>query len=176
MKYRRGEHGDAEFDEQKEVEALESMLAASGIQEPHDPSDAYWSRLLVGTNRRIDEATSGKAISIAWAARVAIPGVVAIISFLIGIYYYVPEPGRHEPALSTVVSALPEDALDSLLTEHASFDGLATSIVSDHEISDLSQEQIADYLIINGRTDTVLESLSDQQVDELIVTLDALRD
>jgi hypothetical protein len=71
----------------------------------------------VKINGKIDDATSGKALSISWAARVAIPGVVAIVSFLVGLHYFAPDASRHAPSVAEVVLALPPAAIDSLLVD-----------------------------------------------------------
>ena len=80
------EHRDAE--EREASNELRTLLRPNELLE-QGPDDAYWHDLIARTNRRLDEAASGKAISISWAARVAIPGVVAIIFFFVsGIILY----------------------------------------------------------------------------------------
>src|SRR4030042_6452064 len=85
--------------EQQAVEELRQALRQTDLSPEHAPSEPYWSNLLVRTNERIDHATSGKAISLSWAARVALPGVITIIFFFVALrYYYEPEPsGSHTP-------------------------------------------------------------------------------
>ena len=76
------------------VEAVRALVREKHIAELSEPSSAYFANLLVKTNQRIDAVTSGKALSISWLARVAVPGVVAILFFFIGLHYYVPGISR----------------------------------------------------------------------------------
>ena len=78
-------------DEQKLAAEIERMTGGTRRTDEHDLPGTYWSNMLVKTNSRIDDVSSVRALSIGWALRVAIPGVVAIISFLIGLHYYSPE-------------------------------------------------------------------------------------
>src|SRR5512140_166025 len=102
MKFRQGriEPGEAE---ERELEAsIRGMLPREGEEGIPAPSPVYWQNLIVHTNERIDRETSGKALSIHWALRVAFPGVLAIISFFIGLHYYVPEKVEKEESLAAV--------------------------------------------------------------------------
>ena len=99
---------------EEEMAAEVRRLEQSGPPKAaHPPTDAYWQNLIIRTNARIDEATSGKALSLSWAWRVAIPGVFAIVSFLIGVHYYVPGQPDERVTVASVLSALPSAAIDS---------------------------------------------------------------
>ena len=77
-----------------EREAEEAVRRHDDTKNVHGPSETYFANLLVRTNERLDRATSGVAISLSWLARVAVPGVVAIIFFFIGLHYYAPVTPR----------------------------------------------------------------------------------
>ncbi len=158
-----GNHGD-----EHEGSALRALMNTEEVRP--GPDDVYWQNLLVRTNRRIDEVSSGKALSISWALRVAIPGVVAIISFLIGLHYYAPERPSRGTSVEAVVLSLPAEAQDSLLATLPLSDRLA-ALSSSGDYFDLSREQITDYMIDNGTTSMLLETLTDDQVEKLLVSL-----
>jgi hypothetical protein len=158
------------FDEQKAVEGLRKRLAELHEQRS-SPSHAYWSGLLVRTNRRIDEATSAKALSISWAARVAIPGVVAIVFFFIGLHYYAPDLRRDEASVSTIIEMLPEDAVDSILIQPGEI-GTPLSAIGT-EIFEFSTDQISDYLLATGNARIAVSTLSDADVSDLLSALKA---
>jgi hypothetical protein len=134
------------------------------------PPDAYWQNLLVRTNLRIDEATSGKSLSISWAARVAIPGVVAILFFFIGLHYYGPQTRQSGNPLFTLVQTLPEDALDSLSLEPSHM-LMTSSIDYSGPLIEPPKDQIAEFFIESAHASTMLESLTSDQVDELMSVL-----
>ena len=93
MKRRLLESAVKDEQEQEAVEELRQALRQADLSLEHLPSETYWSNLLVRTNERIDHATSGKAISLSWAARVALPGVITIVFFFVALRYYY-EPGQ----------------------------------------------------------------------------------
>lgn len=160
-----------EEDERKAEESLRALLPAQPAPgTPALPAE-YWSNLLVRSNRRIDEAASGKAISISWAWRVAIPGVAAIIAFLVAVRYYAPEPSAVEGDLAQAIAALPAETIDSLVAAQAAFllEG-AQPAASGGEF-DLTREQIAEYLINSGASGTLLESLSEEEVGDVLRSL-----
>jgi hypothetical protein len=152
---------------------VRSLAAAGGTgpETAEGPPEAYWQNQLVRLNRRIDDASSGRAISISWAARVAIPGVVAILSFMIGLSYYVPEKPRTDDALKAVVQSLPEEAVDSLLGDATRPDLSDVSVDLRAGLFDISSTEVADYMLATGEASTLLESLSDAQVDEVLARL-----
>ena len=114
MKWRWGEKAapeEADRELEDEIRRQAALLPPTqGTQLP----DAYWHNLIIRTNRQIDDASGAKAISLSWAARVAIPGVLAVLSFLIGLRYYVPERHPEQHSLTDAVMLLPGPVLDSI--------------------------------------------------------------
>lgn len=136
-----------------------------------DPPDAYWQNFVVRTNARIDGATSGRALSISWAARVAIPGVVAIASFLIALHFYVPEPPPAAESVAAVVLSLPSSAMDSLLADPARIDASFTVAETGPDVFQVPGEQIAEYLVAQGNATAAMEGLSDKETNALLAVL-----
>jgi hypothetical protein len=159
---------DGDHDDGIEASGLRAMISTEEIHP--GPGEVYWQNLLVRTNRRIDEVSSGKALSISWALRVAIPGVVAIISFLIGLHYYAPERPSKGTSVEAVVLGLPAEVQDSLLATLPLSDRLA-ALSTSGDYFDVSREQIAGYMIDNGTTSMLLETLTDDQVENLLISL-----
>ncbi|MBK7257156.1 MAG: hypothetical protein IPI01_05005 [Ignavibacteriae bacterium] len=156
-----------------EEEALQRALqaeVADDLPSPAPPA-AYWQNLPVRVNAAIDDATSGRALSLSWAARVAIPGIVAVLSFLIGLYYYAPDRGGMVRSFRDVAMAMPPSAVDSLYVaslasgDTAFVGGLETDLL--RLPSDLARE----YYVENGSTSTLVEDLSDQEVREVLAVL-----
>jgi hypothetical protein len=171
MKRRTGIPGHAEADEKELTESIHALLQRLSDAPPAGPPDAYWQNLILRTNARIDEATSGKAIMMSWFARVAVPGVVAILSFVVGLHYYAPESPNQRSSLTAVVLSLPGRTMDSLLLDPSQ---LASSLsVQDvgTDPFDLPKEQIADYFIETGKATSLLEGLTDQQVSDVLTIL-----
>ncbi|MFN0156749.1 MAG: hypothetical protein ACKVRP_01600 [Bacteroidota bacterium] len=168
MKRRKQELTDQE--EQQVADDLRTLMREKGIA-LHDVRDrSFFSRLLVQTNNRIDDAASGKAISMSWAARVAIPGVVAIISFFIGLYYYTPPSLQEGNAILPVLSMLPDETIDSLLVQHPSFvDASLTSVGS--EVFDVSGDEAAEYLISSGSSLDAVETMNEEQLEQVLAIL-----
>jgi hypothetical protein len=168
MKFRQ-EHPDiTESDERQlvnEVQALE--LETQGRPAP-PISEAYWQNLIVRTNQRVDAATSGKALSISWAARVAIPGVVAIVSFLVALQYYVPVQKHQHSDVESIVLALPPNAIDSLLTDPSLTDETLVAVAANGNLFSVPSEQIGEYLIENENATTVVDLLPEQQADKML--------
>jgi hypothetical protein len=159
--------GEAERELTSEIR----QIAGSGGGEGSRPPDAYWQNLIVKINGRIDEATSGKALSISWAARVAIPGVVAIVSFLVGLHYYVPEVLQHEPSVADVVLSLPPATMDSLLVDPSRADpSLSVEDVAT-DVFVFSRQQIADYFIDNGNPGAAIDGISDREAGTVLAVL-----
>ena len=151
-------------DERRATEELRALIAQQAGDTP--PADAYWSNQLVRSNQRIDAATSGRALSISWAARVAIPGIVAILSFFIGLkYYYVPDQPKHDGSLAAVVRSASDDVVDSLASRSLSVEELA-SISPD--LLDPTTEQLYEYFLTTGGTNSVLDGLSNDQVSDIL--------
>ncbi len=172
-------HGTAPIDDMAEEElALEVRRAAAdlGEGEPEAPPDPYWPNLLVRTNDRLDQATSGKALTISWAARVAIPGVVAILSFLVGLRYFAPQHESHAPTLANVVLTMPQPSVDTLLSGLSEISPAVS--IADLGLDPLNpaKEEIANYLIDSGSVTTLEESMSDQQVTAVLAALGSYRE
>ncbi len=171
MKYRMEKSpltGDAERELTSEIRQL---AAPSAGGERSAPPDAYWQNLVVKTNRKIDDATSGKALSISWAARVAIPGVVAIVSFLVGLHYYVPDASRHGPSVADVVLGLPPATIDSLLVDPSGEDPSLSVEDVGADVFVFSRQQIAEYLIDNGNPGAAVEGISDREANTVLNVL-----
>jgi hypothetical protein len=172
-------HGTAPIDDGAEEElTLEVRRAAAdlGEGEPEAPPDPYWPNLLVRTNDRLDQATSGKALTISWAARVAIPGVVAILSFLVGLRYFVPQHESHAPTLANVVLSMSQPSVDTLLSGLSEISPAVS--IADLGLDPLNpaKEEIATYLIDSGSVTTLEESMSDQQVTAVLAALGSYRE
>jgi hypothetical protein len=172
-------HGTAPIDDGAEEELThEVRRAAANLRggEPEAPPGPYWPNLLVRTNDRLDRATSGKALTISWAARVAIPGVVAILSFLVGLRYFAPQHESHAPTLANVVLSMPQPSIDTLLTGLSEISPAVS--VADLGLDPLNpeKEEIASYLINSGSVTTLEESMSDQQVTAVLAALGSYRD
>jgi hypothetical protein len=174
MKFR---HEKIQISEAEE-RLLEESIRSTSSQQPGEvpPPDVYWQNLIVRTNERIDRSTSGKAISINWALRVAIPGVLAILSFAICLHYYVPETTHHDESVSALVLSLPSQSVDSLLVAPPPEAGSMSQFVSGDDVFSFSADQIAEYLISRGSAQTLVGSLSDQQLGDVEVALGSRED
>jgi hypothetical protein len=127
--------------------------------------------MLVRTNERIDRATSGRALSLSWAMRVAAPGVAAIVAFFIGLHYYGTPAQPETDGLAPMLTGLSDGALDSLMEVHAMVDTTALFGDVQGSLFDISGDLAADYLLSTDRTDLVAETLRDREVDEVLTTL-----
>lgn len=167
------DHRQQEFDPE-EYRAVEELKRR--VQQTRNPDmplpAAYWTNLRVRTNKRIDDATSARALSISWAARVAIPGVVAILFFYIGLHYYVPETRSSEGELASFVNTLPEDTVDSILLDSQTVDATSSTDEVANDIFDFSTEQIREYFLAAGNPQPVVETMSDSDVSMLLASLD----
>ena len=160
----------AEEGQERELEAEVRRLAASEPAPPAPP-DTYWANLIIRTNERIDDATSGKALSLSWAFRVAIPGVVAILSFLVGLHYYAPESSQRS-SLEAIVLSMPAQAADSLVDNPERVDpSLSIEEVIATDPLAVPREEAAEYYIDNERSTTLMESMSDEQVTQVLSVL-----
>ena len=147
---------------------LRAGADGDGMRRPPDP---YWQNLIIRVNKRIDEATSGKALSISWAGRVAIPGVVAIVSFLVGLHYIAPDASRREPSVADVVLALPPAAIDSLLIDPSSADpSLSVEDVAT-DVFVFSGQQIAEYFIDNGNSGDAIDGIPERDANMVLTAL-----
>jgi len=155
-----------------ERELEEAIRTASG-QEPagRDVPPVYWQNLLVRTSTRIDDVSSGKGITISWAARVAIPGVVAILSFLIGLHYYGPDTGGQRESLTSVVMALPEQTVDSLIAGSGALDESFRAEVVAAPLLDAPEDLLREYFIENGTASSLLETVGEEGANNLMALL-----
>jgi len=154
------------------VEEIKTLASQSPDPGRTERPAAYWANLLVRTNQRIDDATSTRALSISWAARVAIPGVVAVLCFVFALHYYAPERPELAASLNSVVQTLPDQTVDSLLVAGAGQgEGALPAMGIGDEILQVSREQVADYMIDNGRETQLIEAMDDQQADAFLNAL-----
>ena len=162
------EHDPDAGDIGKAEEGLRALLRReeNSFREPDLP---YWQNLLVRTNARIDEVASGRAISLSWALRVALPGAVAILFFFIGLHYYTPESGPAEVSVHEYVSGFPEASRDSLydyLLGDQTLNIVPTGLYGEAYSPD--GDDVEQYFLSLGETNTLLEEMSDEQLNELI--------
>ena len=158
-------------DEAEERLAAEIRSLAGEPAGRGGPPDAYWQNLVVRVNEKIDRATSGKALSIAWAARVAIPGVVAIVSFLVGLHYYAPEAVHHEQTVADVLLSLPPSSIDSLLVDPSRVDPALTVEDVGPDVFVFSRDQIAEYFLDNGNPADAVDGISDREANTVFAVL-----
>ncbi len=163
------EYSDAE--EREASNELRSLFGPAELRE-QGPDEAYWHDLIARTNRRLDEAASGKAISISWAARVAIPGVVAIIFFFVGLHYYIPQPPPAVSPVREILLGLSNEAQDSLRDTLWREGLLGEDPGRFDEIFTVPRDEMEEYLVTGGHAELALETFSEAQV---LVFLDVLR-
>jgi hypothetical protein len=158
---------DPEKDTLTEAERTLRQLL-SRTEQPSDPP-GYWQDLVFRTNRRIDRVSSGKSISISWAARVALPGALAILFFFIGLHYYVPENTAVPISVTDLADGIHGTARDSLLAyllDHAEIpDSLWVGVLQPTE------KEMQEYLAATGHTSTLLELLTEDESRELVNVL-----
>jgi hypothetical protein len=160
-----------ELDERSE-RALEEEIRAAAGPDLHGPQDPFWQNLLVRTNARIDDVASGKGITISWAARVAIPGVVAILAFLVGLHYYIPELTAKRDQLTDILNVLPDAAQDSLLERYSiGPETLSPAIAED--VFNVPVVQAQDYYLENSDLSQLSELLSDEEVSTVLTMLES---
>jgi hypothetical protein len=170
MKFRLQKPEFGADEEQRVTSDLRGLLGGEAQHAPERlPAEAR-ARLLARTNERLDAATSARALSWSWAARVAIPGVVAIIAFFTAVHYYQTPVMNREPALLPLLSDLSEDALDSLLAARAPAES-AFVVVSSADVFALTREAAEEYLLDLQRTPLVLEQLTEEEIAALVAEL-----
>lgn len=155
MKLRRTMTDITDAEEREAEEAVRRLAGTSPMQQDKGLSETYFANLIIRTNERIDRASSGLALSLSWLARVAVPGVVAIIFFFVGLHYYVPE--RTTPSVVEVINTLPTPALDSLLLASQADPAVATALQT--SLFDISADQLVEFYIATENPTTVLEVL-----------------
>jgi hypothetical protein len=170
MKWRQEQEKIPESVERELESELRALDAGSGPVPP--VPGPYWQNLIVRTNKRIDAVSSGRGITISWAARVAIPGVVAVISFLIGLHYYAPETGSPTDSVLTIIAALPDRAVDSLLADRVLLGGEPPAKdLAGEKAFEVSEEQFSEYFIAQGSSQKLLESLDEKGVSQVMAYL-----
>jgi hypothetical protein len=168
MKFRRTV---AELERTAEKELEDQIRAANRSGGAPEMQRDFWNSLRVRTNERIDRATSGKAITLSWAARVAIPGVVALLSFLIGLHYYAPLPAASAVPLGSVLEQLPALTMDSLVLASVTVVDSADADLVNTTVFDAESHEIAAYLLAAGATAEVSEFLDDDDVDQILQSM-----
>jgi hypothetical protein len=158
-------------DEQEEALSREIRRLTLEEGAPAAPPPAYWAHLLVRTNQGIDRATSPRALTISWAARVAVPGVLAILSFLVALRYFVPVNPESAAPLKALVLSMPERSVDTLLANPRWIGASLTAEDLEVEPPDPPKEELAEYLIASGRISSVTEALSSDQVTDVLTIL-----
>jgi hypothetical protein len=168
MKRKQGQLPLSDEQEQQEVQALREKVRQLEILPEQAPAAPYWSNLLVRTNERIDHVASGKAISLSWVARVAIPGVVAIVCFFVALHYYYPGVARSVTPLSSVVASLPVTVFDSLAVE-TTLTGPTVSVAGfEPSLMIPSEEHLAEYLLVRGDITAAVETMGEEQIEEAL--------
>jgi hypothetical protein len=157
-------------EEEKALEASIRELSRGQMEIPA-PVDAYWQNLVILVNKRVDGATSGKAISLSWAARVAIPGVVAVLSFLIGLRYYAPDRPVTFASLVEVTSTLPSATVDSLVALSLAGAEIAPDETVAAWVLSVPHDMASDYLCEYEGTSMLLGDLSETEVKHLLSAL-----
>jgi hypothetical protein len=152
---------------EEELLAAEIRRLSAGEPASSPPADPYWPNMLIRINRRIDEASSGVAVSLSWAARVAIPGVVAVLSFVIGLQYYVPKPSGDV----SMQDLLARGGMDSLIVQQVDEqNAVAQELLADAYL-DLSHEQLSEYMVEHVAPSAVMDALPEADVREVLLTL-----
>jgi hypothetical protein len=152
---------------EEELLAREIRELSAGEPASSPPAHPYWPNMLIRVNRRIDEASSGMAVSLSWAARVAIPGVVAVLSFVVGLQYYVPKPSGDV----SMQELLARGGMDSLIVQQGDEQtAVAQELLADAYL-DLSHEQLSEYLVENVAPSAVMDVLQEAEVREVLSTL-----
>jgi hypothetical protein len=168
MKIRRAE---PELDERAE-RALEEEIRSQAGPSPAGPAEPFWQNLLVRTNYRIDDVASGKGITISWAARVAIPGVVAIIAFLVGLHYYVPELTAERERLGDILRVMSDSAQVNLMDRY-SIPAEDLSARAAEGVFDVPVTQAQAYYLETADLSSLGDLLSDEQVSTVLTVLES---
>ncbi len=172
MKLRRDKIEVTDDAEREAVGAVRRLATEDDYQESIARQPSYFVNLTVKTNERIDHVTSGKALSISWLARVAVPGVVAILFFFIGLHYYVPDLASEKHSIAESVKALPPEDIDLLLAASSSETAL-TAAELHIDLFKVSNDQLADFYVASENPTIVLESLPEHQLDEVAAILES---
>lgn len=111
-------------------------------------------------------------MSVAWAARVALPGVIAVVGVLSALHYYAPEPRSAGMPVASVLASLPAKDLDSLLTDPAQVEPEISVDELAGDVFLVSREQCAEYLVASGGTSEAVEELSPSEAGVLLASLE----
>lgn len=168
MRIRRAE---PDLDERAE-RALEEAIRSHAGPDPIGPAEPFWQNLLVRTNSRIDDVASGKGITMSWAARVAIPGVVAIIAFLVGLHYYIPELTADRERLGDILRVMPDSAQVVLMDRYA-IPAEDLSAVAAEEVFDVPVAQAQAYYLETAELSMLGDLLSEEQVSTVLTVLES---
>ncbi|MGA9116353.1 MAG: hypothetical protein WB626_06225 [Bacteroidota bacterium] len=172
MIFRSRDNGVTDEEERRATEALRALVSGAVSSLPEPPSGEYWVSLPLRVNRRIDELTSGKALSVSWALRVAAPGIVAVVSFLIGLSYYAPPSTRDSgSSLPRLVASFGDEELEAVAEDFAPY--LAGFETDTEETLSLSAGAAEEYLI--GRADLtgLVDALSERETEEILAVLES---
>lgn len=156
------------IDEETARSIEEELRTYASKESERVPPKPYWANSLVRINARIDEATSGRSLSLSWAVRVAIPGIVAIITFLIGLDYYIPDPRPTSPSMQSFFLSLPASTIDSLT---AIDDGASLAVSELPTARSFSEAQIAEYFISAQASEELVETMSEEDLNSLFSLL-----
>jgi len=168
MKIRRAE---PELDERAE-RTLEEEIRSHAGRDLVGPDEPFWQNLLVRTNSRIDDVASGKGITISWVARVAIPGVVAIIAFFVGLHYYVPELTADRERLGDILRVMPDSARENLMDRY-SIPADDLSAVAAEEVFDVPVAQAEAYYLETAEISSLGDLLSEEEVSTVLTVLES---
>jgi hypothetical protein len=163
-------HDRKQVTDQDEEELERSVRELAGAEgEPPQPP-AFWSRQIVDINQKIDDSSSGVAISLSWAARVAIPGIVAVLAFLIGLKYYAPERTSAE-SLRQATAVLSPAAVESLYVASVMEPDTAVVKEINRNLLAVNSEKAEEFYVENAMERTLVEDLSDQELREVLAAL-----
>lgn len=169
MKLRNEKHLITDEEEAALERSVRSL--AQVAQDGPLPPPAYWQNLPARINRAVDDATSGVAISLSWVARVAIPGVVAVLSFLIGLRYYAPDRATVPSSVAEVTRVLPSTTVDSLLVASLESPDSATAKSLEEQMFAFPVELAREYYVEQSGMQELVDDLSDQELRDVIARL-----
>jgi len=102
---------------------------------------------------------------------VAIPGVVAVLSFLIGLRYYAPDRPATSASLVEATSTLPAATVDSLVASSLTAADTAPDEAITGWVISVPHDMASDYLCEYEGTSMLLGDLSDTEVKHLLLAL-----
>ena len=93
---------------------------------------------------------------------------MAIVSFLIALYYYVPVQTRQHSDVESIVVGLPDKVVDSLMVDSTLTGETLVAVAAIEDLFDVPSEQIGEYFIESGNTEALVELLPDQEADQML--------